>query len=94
MNKAILAVAVVIVAFAALLPFASKTPDGLEMLTEDSGNPQGGSWNGLMTEYSAALGAPYVSTLVAGLLGVVLVFIAGFALGQVAQKKAKTPRKI
>ncbi len=94
MKKVILAVAVVIIGFAALLPFASTTPDGLELLTEDSGNLLDASWNGFMAEYSVALGDPYLSALVAGLLGVGLVFTASFALGKVAQKKARTSRKI
>jgi hypothetical protein len=93
-KKAILAVAALMVALAVLLPFASKTPDGLETLTENSATQQESAWNGLMANYSAALGDPYVSTLVAGLFGVGIVLIAGFALGSAAQKKAKAPQKI
>jgi len=89
-KKLVLIVAALLVAFAVLLPFASKTPDGLETLTEDSGSQQQSAWNGLMANYSAAFADPYISSLVAGLFGVGLVLVAGFALGKVAQKKNET----
>jgi hypothetical protein len=87
MKKPILVVALLIVALAVLLPFASKTLDGLQTLAEESYSQQPTSWNGLMANYSAALADPYLSSLVAGLFGVGVVLIAGFALGKVAQRK-------
>jgi hypothetical protein len=91
MKKTILIVAALIVAFAVLLPFASKTPDGLQALTENSASQQRPIWNGLMAEYSVALADPYMSTLAAGLLGVGIVLAAGFALGTtLTQKKSSS----
>jgi hypothetical protein len=88
MKKLILIAALIMIAFAVLLPFASKTRDGLQTLTDNTGNQQQPAWNGLMAEYSVALGDPYLSTLVAGLLGTGLVLAASFALGStMAQKK-------
>jgi hypothetical protein len=87
MKKLILVVALIIAALAVLLPFASKTPDGLQTLAEESGSQQTISWNGLMANYSAALSDPYLSSLVAGLFGVGVVLIASFALGKALQKK-------
>ncbi|MFB3888005.1 MAG: PDGLE domain-containing protein [Candidatus Bathyarchaeia archaeon] len=89
MKKLLLLVGALMVAFAVLLPFASKTPDGLETLTEDAGNQQGPVWNGLLADYSAALADPYVSTLVAGLLGTALVLVVGFGLGKSLTTKNK-----
>ena len=89
MKKLILIVAALIVAFAVLLPFTSKTPDGLQTLTENSASQQQQPiWKGLMTEYSVVLADPYISALVAGLLGVGIVLTTGFVLGTtLAQKK-------
>jgi hypothetical protein len=90
MKKTILIVAALIVAFAVLLPFASKTPDGLQTLTENSASQaQKPIWNGLMAEYSVALADPYISTLVAGLLGVGIVLAAGFGLGATLTQKKR-----
>jgi hypothetical protein len=77
------------IVLAALLPFASKTPDGLETLTQDSENQQALLWKGLMAGYSTAIADPYVSTLVAGLFGTSIVLAAGFALGVAVSQKKK-----
>ncbi len=88
MRKLLLVAALMVVAFAVLLPFASTTPDGLQTLTDNAENVQQPVWGGLMAEYSVAIGYPYVSTLVAGLFGTGIVLAAGFAVGSVsAQKK-------
>ena len=96
MKKLILVVAAIMVAFAVLLPFASKTPDGLQTLTENSGSQQQPMWNGLMANYSVAFADPYVSTLIAGLFGTGIVLLASFALGatMTQKKKSETAEKI
>ena len=86
----LLVILALILAFAVLLPFASKTPDGLEILTEDSAS-QKPVWNGLIADYSIALGDQYVSTLVAGLIGLGIVFAATFCLGATLTQKKKAP---
>jgi hypothetical protein len=90
MKKLFLIVAALILALAVLLPFASKTPDGLETLTERSGNPQDPVWNGLMADYSVAFADPYVSMLVAGLFGTGIVFAASFTFGAALTQKKKS----
>jgi hypothetical protein len=96
MKKLILIVAAIMVAFAVLLPFASKTPDGIQSLTENSGDQQQPMWNGIMANYSVAFADPYISTLVAGLFGIGMVLLASFALGatMTQKKKSETPKKI
>jgi hypothetical protein len=89
-KKIILLFAAIMVVFAVLLPFASTTPDGLETLTENSANPQQPVWNGLIADYSVALGNSYVSTLAAGLLGVGTVLGGSLALAAVMAQKRKT----
>ena len=89
MRKLLLGVATLMIVLAVLLPFASKTPDGLETLTEDSGNQQAPLWKGLMAGYSVAIAEPYVSTLVAGLFGTSIVLAAGFAVGATVSQKKK-----
>jgi hypothetical protein len=71
------------------LPFTSKSPDGLQTLTENSGSQQQPFWNGLMADYSASLSDPYISTLVAGLFGTGIVAVAGFGIGTIATPKNK-----
>jgi cobalt/nickel transport system permease protein len=92
MKKLILVVAAIMVVFAVMLPFASKTPDGLQKLTASSGNQQQPVWKGLMANYSVAFADPYVSVLVAGLLGTGIVLGASFALGSAMTQKKRSER--
>jgi hypothetical protein len=87
MKKLILVLAFTVVMFAVLLPFVSRTPDGVQKLTADSESQQQPVWHGLMTDYSIALGDPYVSALVGGLLGIGIVLMGTFVLGSVASQK-------
>ena len=89
MKKLILIVAAIMLTLAVLLPFASKTPDGLQNLTAESGNQQQPVWNGLMANHSVALADPYFSTLIAGLVGTGIVFAASFGLGATLTQKKK-----
>ena len=94
MKKLILSMAAIIMAFAILLPFASKTPDGVQNLVATNGNNQQPIWKGLMENYSVALADPYLSTLVAGLLGISFVCVASFALSiSIAPKKKNLAEK-
>ena len=95
MKKRILIFALLIFVFAVLLPFASKAPDGLQALIENSENHQEQAWSGLMAEYSIAFADPYISTLIAGLLGVGIVLLGSFALGATfTLKKEASHRKV
>ncbi len=93
MKKIILIVAAIAIAFAVLLPFASKTPDGFQTMANNYADQQQPVWKGLMAEYSIALGDPYLSSLIAGLIGTGIVLIAGFAMGSIRGKKVKNSRK-
>ena len=89
--KKLLAVIVLLVGFLAVFtPFASSNPDGLEKVAESLGVEEGEPfWKGLMSDYSVeALKDPYVSTLLAGVLGTLLVLVASLALGFVIAKRA------
>jgi cobalt/nickel transport system permease protein len=87
MKKLSMTVVALMVCFALLLPFTSKTPDGLQTLTQNSASTQQPAWNGFMGGYSVAVGDPYVSALIAGLVGTVVVLVSGFALGSTVNKK-------
>ena len=89
MKKIILIAASIVVALAVLLPFASKTPDGLQTLANNNAKQEQPIWNGLMAEYTIAVGNTYVSTLVAGLLGTGIILAAGFALGAATTNKKR-----
>jgi hypothetical protein len=91
MNKLILIAAAIMVGLAILLPFASKTPDGLQTLVDSSATPQQPTWNGIMGGYSTGAGDPYLSALSAGLIGTAIVILASFALGATMKQKKKTP---
>ena len=91
MRKYVIAIAVVIVFLAIFIPFASSSPDGLERVAETLGIKQSASfWKGIMKDYSVSLvGNPYLSTLLAGIFGVLLVIVFSLALGKaVTGKKA------
>ena len=89
MKKFFLIVAAIIVALAVLLPFASKTPDGMQTLAATSGNQQQPVWSGLMANYSIALADPYFSLLIAGLFGTGIVLVVSFGLGVTLARKKK-----
>jgi hypothetical protein len=86
-KKYIIVVALILASLAVLIPVASKNPDALDTVT-GSAAPQQQSWQGLMPEYSVAIfGNSYVSTLIAGTIGTVIVLGAGLIIGKTMQKK-------
>ncbi len=79
---------------AVFIPLASSSPDGLERVVQNFGVAKHTpTWNGIMSDYAiAAIGNPYVSTLLAGVFGILMVLLAGFLLGKaMAPKKPKAP---
>jgi cobalt/nickel transport protein len=96
MKKALSAIALVLVGLVVLLPFASSSPDGLEKVTQTFGMQQQTSmWEGLLPDYSVAmLGNGYASTLLAGIFGVIVVFVASLLFGKVmVSKNGKIEKK-
>ena len=93
MNKYFAAVASIVVFMAVFIPLASSSPDGLERVVETFGvAEQAPIWNGIMSDYAiAAIENPYVSTLIAGVFGTLMVLLAGFLLGKsISPKNPKT----
>lgn len=90
-KKVLIVVVVIFAALAVGLPFVPRNPDGLQNLIASSGKEQQSTgWSGLMAEYSVAVVSdPYVSTLLAGVLGVLMVLALGFGLGKAASPKKK-----
>ncbi len=92
MNKKIFAIATVslIVFLAVFIPLASSNPDGLEKVVETYGaEEQKPYWNGLMGDYSVSgISNPYVTTLIAGIAGTVIVLCACLLLGKIMPKKS------
>ncbi len=89
MKKALIALTLVLVGLAVLLPFASSSPDALEKVAETFGVQQASVWQGLMPDYTVAvLGNGYASTLVAGVFGVIVVLAATLVLGKVMFSKS------
>ena len=89
--KKFLAVIVLLVVFLVIFtPFASSNPDGLEKVAASLGVEESEPfWKGLMSGYSVeAFKDPYVSTLVAGVLGTFLVLLASLVLGVLISKRS------
>ena len=88
MNKH-LAVVAIMVFLTVFIPLASSSPDGLERVVENFGVEKGAPiWNGIMSDYTIAVIAdPYISTLLAGVFGTLMVLLAGFLLGKVITPK-------
>lgn len=84
MKKYLVALLLLAVFLVLFLPLASSNPDGLEKVAQDFGaNEQKPIWNGLMTDYSVTIiNNSYVSTVLAGIVGVILVFCAALILNK------------
>ena len=91
MKKAIIALALLLLSLAVLLPFASSGPDALEKVAGTFGvQQQAAIWHGLMPDYAVAfLENSYVSTLLAGIFGIILVLAATLLLGKVMFSKSR-----
>jgi cobalt/nickel transport protein len=93
MKKHLAAIALILVFLAIFIPFASSSPDGLEKVAETLGiEEHAPAWKGIMPDYSVeAITDPYISTLLAGVSGTLLVLFATFILGTaIASKKPST----
>jgi hypothetical protein len=90
MSKHVAVIVAILVFLAFLIPFASSNPDGLERVVETYGMEESSSfWNGIMSDYAiSAITDPYISTLLAGAFGTLLVLAAAFLLGKVISPKA------
>ena len=94
MKKHVVAVVIAIMVFLAVfIPLASSSPDGLERVVETFGIEEATPiWNGVMSDYTiAAIANPYISTLLAGILGTLMVLVASFILGKVITPKKQPP---
>jgi PDGLE domain-containing protein len=76
-----------------LAPLASPHPDGLERVAEDHGflAQAQGALVSILPDYTVpGLEDPAVATIVAGLLGVALVFLAMWGLGALLTRRRRT----
>ncbi len=90
--KGYLKVLILILAcLAVLIPLASNAPDGLEKVAETIGIEEHEPvWTGLMPDYTIpAIDNSYISTLVAGVFGVILVLGVTLMLGIAIAKPQK-----
>ena len=90
MNKKLIVICGIMVFLAVFIPLASSNPDGLERVVETFGVEENAPlWSGLMSNYAIdAIANSYVSTLLAGALGTLLVLAAAFLLGKAMSSKA------
>lgn len=91
MKKYLATLIFTLVGLAVLIPFASDAPDGLEKVAESLGiGEHEPTWSGLMPDYTLPhVENTYVSTLVAGVFGVFLVFGVTYLLGTVMAKPSE-----
>jgi cobalt/nickel transport protein len=85
------ALIIVLVCLLVLIPFASNAPDGLERVAKTLGIEEHEPlWRGLMPDYALpTIDNPYVSTILAGTFGVLLVLGVAFMLGMAITKPNK-----
>jgi hypothetical protein len=78
----------ILVGLALFIPLASTFPDGLESVAEALGIEVAETlWPGVMPDYSVPLiDNAYVSTLVSGILGSLLVLVVAFVVGKALTK--------
>jgi cobalt/nickel transport system permease protein len=76
-----------------LAPLASPHPDGLERVAEDHGflaQAQGALY-AILPDYTVpGLDDPVITTIVAGLIGLVIVFLAMWGLGTLITRRRQT----
>ncbi len=84
MKKNLIPVILLLGGLAVLLPFASSNPDALEVVTSTFGvQEEHGPWQGLMPDYAvAAIENSYLSTLIAGITGTILVLSATYLIAK------------
>jgi cobalt/nickel transport protein len=84
MKKYLMAIGLIAIFLAVFVPFASRSPDGLERVAATLGiEEQAPIWKGLMSDYSVAIiDNPYISTLIAGIFGTLVVLGLSLALGK------------
>lgn len=82
MNKQSAVIIAIIVFLALFISLASSDPDGLERVVENYGvEEQPAFWHGLMPDYTIpTVENAYISTLLAGIIGVLLVLLVGLAI--------------
>ena len=91
MKKYIAAIAGITFFLAVFIPLASSSPDGLERVVENFGVQETAPiWKGIMSDYTiATIANPYISTLIAGILGTLIVLVSTYLLGMVIGTKKK-----
>jgi hypothetical protein len=87
-KKYLVAIILLVVFLAVFIPFASSSPDGLEKVAQSLGVKElEPLWKGFMFDYSVEVFEnPYVSTLLAGVFGTLIVLAASFVFGKVIIK--------
>jgi hypothetical protein len=89
LNKNLAVIPVILVFLAIFIPLTSSSPDGLERVIANIGGVENEPfWKGVMSDYTVAtIADPYVSTLLAGVFGTLMVLFAGFLLGKAMMHK-------
>ena len=89
MKKYLAAIALLVVFLAVFIPFTSSSSDGLEKVAQSLGiQEREPLWRGFLFDYSVeAFENPYVSTLLAGVFGTLMVLAASFVFGKVITKR-------
>ncbi|MHA1794301.1 MAG: PDGLE domain-containing protein [Promethearchaeota archaeon] len=80
---------IIILAVFLFVPVFLAGPDGLERVMEDQGvaGPES-SWTGIFTDYTFwGIQDPFLSSLIAGVLGTLIIFLVAFALFKFLSKK-------
>ncbi len=93
MKKQLIGAILTVLFLAALLPFASHSPDGLETVAKtlgvESKNPL---WTPIVSYAATITENWYLSAFLQGSLGIMAVLLAGFLLGE-ALKPGRNPER-
>jgi len=88
-KKMVIVVFSILLFLAVFIPLASTNPDGLEKVAISLGAHEGKNfWSGILPDYSIlGIKNGYLSTLISGIIGVVLVLLVGLFLSRVLKSK-------
>jgi hypothetical protein len=83
-RQILLSIAVIFLLLFLFIPFGSTNPDGLDKTAESMGVGSAPLWEGLFPQYSVVfIENPWISTFLAGVIGILLVFAVTFLVTKV-----------
>ena len=87
-QRYVMGVILLIIGLGVLILFASNAPDGLETVTDDLGYSEPGLlFRGFFQDYLVNIGNSWLGTLLAGIMGILIIVVFFMALQYTVSKR-------